>query len=300
MRSRFGKILKDAVYRNKNSFLRTMSSLPKMKISPTTGAAATSSLAFNIFQSNASDFEKSHTISYEKMSDKTLEQIDDKEMYTVGFARKEIAHFYHSAVVFLDEKGEYLVFGRQSPFFLKDEEEEKLPPRKPDSFLGMVNLFHSVTDTSIDNEKKYDFFHDSPFKAVMSTAVLSGAEIKEIITKADETICDNHLYNLVVSNCYSASVDVLVNAIEVVNKRKSILPLLTEQNNKTIFSLYELVQEAREDNFSIGVENNKVVEKALERADEIVKTRGLMELYNKKHPPKPENEDETLVQSVGF
>ena len=157
-----------------------------------------------------------------------------------------------------------------------------------------------MTDTSIDNEKKYDFFHDSPFKAEMSTALLSGAEIKEIIKKADETICDNHLYNLVISNCYSASVDVLVNAVEIVNKRKSILPLLAEENNKTILALYELIQEARQDNFSIGVENNDIVEKALERADEIMKARGLMETYTKKHPPKPEDENETLIHSVGF
>ena len=162
-----------------------------------------------------------------------------------------------------------------------------------------------MTETSIDNEKKYDFFHSSPFKAEMSTAMLSGSEIKEIIKKADETICDDHLYNLVISNCYSASVDVLVNAVEIIHKRKSILPPIIEENNKSIMALYQLIQEAREDNFSIGVENNEIVEKALEKVDQIMRTRNLMELYEKNHPKpkaKPMDEEQELYahSGVGF
>ena len=111
--------------------------------------------------------------------------------------------------------------------------------------------------------------------AEMSTAKLTGAEIKAIVKSADAAICQHHMYNLVESNCYSASVEILVNAMEAVNKRVAVTTMEKTVNDEAIVELNRLLKHAVHDNFSIGVSNNSIVESALEKAKDIIDKRGL-------------------------
>lgn len=99
------------------------------------------------FDAQKTSFEK---VTRSQMRDESLDKIDPDGKYQLGFARKEILDllpFTHSAAAFLDlnAKGEakWLIFGRQTPFFLKGNR----------FFGGLNKLYHSLTDSSIDNEK---------------------------------------------------------------------------------------------------------------------------------------------------
>lgn len=230
--------------------------------------------------------ERKREISYGQMSNKTLNELDDKGIFQVGFARKKITYFYHSAVVFLDIHAKptetaYLLMGRQAQYYLNKNEIKK---EQGNFFSNISNLFHSFVDTTIDNEKKYDFFKNNPFVAEMSTALLTGAEVKKIVKQADQAICEHHMYNLVGSNCYSASVSILVNAMEAISTRQETSE--TDKENNTVFltELYRLLTHADKDNFSIGVKNNVIVEKALQKAEQIIERRGLNDLNIEEEP----------------
>jgi hypothetical protein len=200
--------------------------------------------------------------------------------------------FTHSAIAFLDlntqSEARWLVFGRQTPYFLKPNTEEgKL------YVGGISNLLHNLTASKIDNEKNYDFFKDQNFVVEMTNVTLSGTEVRQIINRADFAICRNKTFNLVQSNCYSASISILAYAIEVIANRTARNAVEEAKNNKSILAIKELLSHAIQDNFSIGVITHPFVTKQLKKVDRIIADRQLTNSIIF-HPPQ---EQESLDSS---
>jgi hypothetical protein len=211
-----------------------------------------------------------------QMLDTPIEDIKDDHTYLLGFARKENLiyplHIKHSSAAFfdLDAKGEakYLIFGRQTPFFLKPTTEEGK------QYVGGIrNFFHNFTYSKIDNEKKYDFFPEINFIVEKTDVKLTGAEVKQIIERANIAICKNRMFNGLISNCYSASVTSLAYAIEVIANRTEGNAAERAENSRSIIKTRELIAHAIQDNFSIGVKNNSLVTKRLANVDRIIAER---------------------------
>lgn len=205
-----------------------------------------------------------------------IEEINDDHTYLVGLARKEDLiyplPFKHSSAAFLDlhAQGEekYLIFGRQTPFFLKPTTEEGK------KYVGGIrNFFHNFTHSKIDNEKKYDFFTKSDFIVEKTDVKLSGTEVKQIIERASLAICKNRMFNGFISNCYSASVTSLAYTIEVIANRTERNAAERAENDESIAKIRELIARATQDNFSIGVRNNSLVTNRLAKIDRIIDER---------------------------
>lgn len=213
----------------------------------------------NMNQADTIESPTEEKITFEKvtksqMRDESLDKIKSDGRYQLGFARKEIVSilpfFTHSAAAFLDlnatGEAKWLIFGRQTPFFLKGSH----------FFGGLNKLYHSVTDSAIDNEKNYDFFPSHDFVVEKSNVTLTGKEVKEILQNADKEVCASHNgdYNLIQSNCYSASVDVLAFAIDAIAKRTENTAEEHAENNRCIDFIRErLLAHATQDNLHLWV-----------------------------------------------
>lgn len=228
------------------------------------------------------------TVTPKQMRDEPLDKINPDGRYQLGFARKEIVDllpFTHSAAAFLDlnAKGEakWLIFGRQTPFFLKGSH----------FFGGLNKLYHSLTDSSIANEKKYEFFPRHDFVVEKSDVILTGKEVKEILQNADKEVCENHPHNLIQSNCYSASIDVLAFAIDAIAKRIENTAAEHAENNRCINFIRErLLAHATQDNLHmwVGVITEPRVRAHLKAVDLLIAERYA---NNKFNPECRENED---------
>lgn len=241
------------------------------------------------------DLPEEHKPSYERvisgqMQDTAWNEIDEKKLYQLGFARKTIlsvAPFTHSAAAFLDveakDEARWLIYGRQTPFFLKPDTEEGRH-----YVGGFIHLLHNLTDSKIANEKNYRFFPTHDFEVEKIPVILTGSEVKQILQKADEEVCATHSFdfNLFQSNCYSVSVDVLACAIDIINQRIERNAAEHENSNKSIMAIRELLTHATQDNLAlgVGVDTHPVVKKHLEAVDRIIAERQIPREFEKTSP----------------
>jgi len=219
------------------------------------------------------------TVLRSQMQSKSIDEIDDNCVYIIGFARKSILWpfpFTHSSIAFFDTsaKGEekWLIFGRQTPYFLS------FSARRRRNYVGGIgHLLHNLSDSKIDNEKNYDFFKGHEFNVELSTATLSGKEVKEIVKKADKEVCGDHSFdfNLLLSNCYSASTDLLACAIDAIHARQERNLYQHNQNNNSIDSIHLLLNHAKDDNLHLqaGVRTVSIVNEHLQKVEGIIASR---------------------------
>lgn len=211
--------------------------------------------------------------------------IDDTKLFQIGFARKHCSHtpITHASLAFRDiEADRFLVVGRQNNQFLKGENinaEISFSRWMLTYMMNFKTLYH-FTETQMDNEMKFHFFPGAPFNAEISEATISGAQIKQLIKKIDESICLTQRYDAIHSNCYSAVAFGLSQAIFMINAKSNEADADLTDINKNLTCLFTLLCQTLQDNYRMGsgTVNNAVVNKAVQDTINILSERQILHI----------------------
>lgn len=258
-----------------------------------------------------------HVIKHEHMFGTHANDIPDDAEYLLGFATKDgfadilgsssSLAITHSSVVLLDvhakSEAKFLVIGRQSPYFENPEHAEKRPlhdqkhkshhpelkseqqPAPTPSEKKSTWMFGSALKaigTSMENEKNYELFPDSPIHGVVLHNVkVTGKEMKQAFAEANERICQEQFCTMATSNCYSGSVFTLCRVMHIIANRSNVSE---SQKDHDLARLWRLIQERATDNLGLGVRNNALLKKEFDAVRKMLAKRpGL------KEAPKPSN-----------
>lgn len=223
-------------------------------------------------------------ISRDQMMFDDISQIDDAQLFQIGFTRKYCSYtsITHASLAFRNlETGKFLVVGRQNNQFLKPNrfDEDISYSRWVATYLININTLFHFTETHMDNEMKYHFFPGTFFNAEISAITLCGAEIKRLINNIDEKICLAQYYDIVHSNCYSAVIFGLTQAISIINSKSNERgeALVDINTKKDLTRLFTLLCQMLQDNYRMGAGsvNNTVVNRAVLSTIEILKEQNI-------------------------
>lgn len=237
-------------------------------------------------------------ISEKHMSDANVYHLADDKSYYLGFCIKRAfaewmewstfkSPLQHSSIIiipdtimneleklsankqdeYLSSTKEIIIFGRQSVAFRESAENKTTQESVP------IRFYKAKGKTQLDNEKYYGQLGRAPFKSTMTQVSFSGKEIKDIINRVNQSICnkDEQFFDLIQSNCYSGSVCVLAMAIEVFNERyvsftgqlndgrNTDHAILIQSIHAQLKSLCTLMVDTLHHNYGQGVLNNKAV-----------------------------------------
>ncbi|KTC65044.1 Uncharacterised protein (plasmid) [Legionella adelaidensis] len=229
------------------------------------------------------------------------------------------------SVIEADEKN-ILIFGRQSPGYVRDEQRENKAGISRS--INSSPLFFKSLGTYLDNEKHYQLFDGSDFEveffsnastkivvkpermlnfdldtitdeqifevgfarkqgfvdlsrkspfyhssialrvvgsdhqASKDKVLMTGREIRRVITETNNKICASQHCTLYSSNCYSASIYAMGLMIKIIDERSEhTFSQLPQRNDKkdSIAKIAQSLSRAALDNFGRGVSNNEVV-----------------------------------------
>lgn len=196
----------------------------------------------------------------------SFDEFEPQHEYQIGFVKK-IAfsnilfanRLSHSSLVIRSADKKYAIIGRQSPAF------------KQESAGVFRSLKQEGMKTKIDDERDYGFLGQNPFRGKIAKSVqFSKQEIEQIISSTDENISDKELCTFFNSNCYSASIYMLMKAIEILEERSTPNPQAYSQG---IYNLGSLIYEYAQDNASLGLFNNVTIVEKLEDVQKIIQKR---------------------------
>ncbi len=240
-------------------------------------------------------------ISRDQMKTYEVNEIDDGEIFQIGFTRKDCSYttITHLSMAFKSvETGEFLIVGRQNNQFLK--------PNRNDAEISFVwwvasymlnfKTLYYFPKTHMDNEMKFEFFPGTSFNAEMTEATLTGAEIKGLIKKINEQICSGQYYDAFRSNCYSAVVYGLAQTIVHLNNKfkDETGDLVTIRADIT--SLFILLCKTLQDNHRMGAGtvNNSIVNSSVQKAIEILRERNILHIQGEAIEPRSDSDVATL------
>lgn len=214
-----------------------------------------------------------------------ISQIDDAQLFQIGFARKYCSYtsITHASLAFRNlENGKYLIVGRQNNQFLKPDrfDAEISYAKWVATYLIHPKTIIHFTETHMDNEMKYHFFPGTFFNTEIVDVTLSGAEIKRLIRTIDEIICLPQRYDLVHSNCYSAVIFGLSETICQINSRLNEKSEVLEDTKKDLTALFTLLCQTLQDNYRIGSGsvNNGAVNTAIRHSIDLLKKQNLFHI----------------------
>jgi hypothetical protein len=224
-------------------------------------------------------------ISTDQMICDDISQIDDAQLFQIGFTRKYCSYtgITHTSLAFRNpETGKFLILGRQNNQFLKPNrlDAEISYSRWVATYLMNISTLFHFTETHMDNEMKYHFFPGTFFNAEISSVTLSGEEIKVLMKNIDEKICLAQRYDIVHSNCYSAVIFGLTQAIFIINgKSKEEWEVLAD-TKKDLTGLFTVLCQTLQDNYRMGsgTVNNSVVNMAVLDTIEILKKQNIFHI----------------------
>ncbi len=226
-------------------------------------------------------------ISRQQMMFDDIRDIDDTQLFQIGFTRKYCSYtsITHASLAFrCVETGNFLIVGRQNTQFLKpnrNDEEISFVWWVASYMLNFKTLWY-FPKTYMDNEIKFEFFPGTPFDAEITEATMSGAEVKVLISKINEQICRGQYYDVVHSNCYSAVVFGLAQAILMLNSKFNdetgdLVAIKTD-----LTALFILLCKTLQDNHRIGAGtvNNSLVNRAVKKTMEILTERNILHIQS--------------------
>lgn len=211
------------------------------------------------------------------MSQMSLDNIADENSYYLGFCvKRALAEWLepnifaesplrHSCIIivpvnvmaelqklpyeerdkYLADKKEIVMFGRQSTVF-----------RLANKVGFWDSPYEEKINTQVDNEHPYGLPENSFYQATLTSACLTGREIKEIIQQTDNVICkgEDQFFNLSHSNCYTGSVYMLAAAVNLLSRKCD-----NENISEQMASIRSVLQGSLSHNGGQGVLNNKAV-----------------------------------------